>query len=156
MVKTKTKVAKKKILIGRNEIIDLPEFGLHAVEAKVDTGAYTSAIHCSKIKIKKEAGKQFVTFHIPGSKIHGLGKKVFKTDDFILKNIKSSTGHMEERFVITTQVLLFNKLYKTEFSLTDRSTMKFPILLGRKLLVKRFIVDVSATNLSHKNHLITT
>lgn len=145
----------KKVLIGRSEIIDLPEFALHHVEAKVDTGAYTSAIHCSKIKIKKEGGKEFVTFHIPGSKIHGLGKKVFKTDDYVLKKIKSSTGHMEERFVITTQVLLFNKLYRTEFSLTDRSSMKFPILLGRKLLVKRFIVDVSTTNLSFKNQLIT-
>ena len=151
MVKVKTK--KKKILIGRSEIIDLPEFALHEVEAKVDTGAYTSAIHCSKIKVKKEAGKQFVTFHIPGSKIHGLGKTVFKTDDFILKNIKSSSGHMEERFVITTHVLLFNKLYRTEFSLTDRSSMKFPILLGRKLLRKRFVVDVSAKNLSQKNQM---
>src|SRR5690606_21421987 len=147
MVKKKV----KKVLIGRSEIIDLPEFALHNVEAKVDTGAYTSAIHCSKIKIKKESGKDFVTFHIPGSKIHGLGKKVFKTDDYVLKTIKSSTGHMEERFVITTQVLLFNKLYRTEFSLTDRSSMKFPILLGRKLLVKRFIVDVSTKNLSSKN-----
>lgn len=151
MVKVKTK--KKKILIGRSEIIDLPEFALHEVEAKVDTGAYTSAIHCSKIKVKKEAGKQFVTFHIPGSKIHGLGKTVFKTDDFILKNIKSSSGHMEERFVITTHVLLFNKLYRTEFSLTDRSSMKFPILLGRKLLIKRFVVDVSTKNLSQKSQM---
>lgn len=151
MVKVKTK--KKKILIGRSEIIDLPEFALHEVEAKIDTGAYTSAIHCSKIKVKKEAGKQFVTFHIPGSKIHGLGKTVFKTDDFILKNIKSSSGHMEERFVITTHVLLFNKLYRTEFSLTDRSSMKFPILLGRKLLIKRFVVDVSTKNLSQKSQM---
>lgn len=153
MVKVKTK--KKKILIGRSEIIDLPEFALHEVEAKVDTGAYTSAIHCSKIKVIKEGGKQFVTFHIPGSKIHGLGKTVFKTDDFILKKIKSSSGHMEERFVITTQVLLFNKPYRTEFSLTDRSSMKFPVLLGRKLLIKRFVVDVSAKNLSQKSNLIT-
>lgn len=146
---------KEKTLIGRVDIIDLPEFTLHDVEAKVDTGAYTSAIHCSKIKVIKQGTKEFVTFHIPGSKIHGQGKKVFKTDDYVLKTIKSSSGHKEERFVITTQVLIFNKLIKTEFSLTDRSTMKFPILLGRKFLVKRFIVDVSAKNLSYKNQIIT-
>lgn len=141
---------KEKILIGRTDIIDLPEFALYAVEAKIDTGAYTSAIHCSKIKVIKQGAKAYVSFHIPGSKVHGMGKKVFKTDDYVLKKIKSSMGHLEERFVITTPILIFNKLIKTEFSLTDRSSMKFPILLGRKLLAKRFVVDVSAKNLSHK------
>lgn len=142
---------KEKFLIGRTDIIDLPEFSLHAVKAKIDTGAYTSAIHCSKIKLLQENGNDFITFHIPGSKIHGQGKKVFKTDDFVLKRIKSSSGHMEERYVITTEILIFNKLIKTEFSLTDRSAMKYPILLGRKLLAKRFVVDVSFMNLSFKN-----
>lgn len=142
---------KNKTIIGRKDIIDLPEFHLHGVRAKIDTGAYTSAIHCSKIKVINDDGKAYVTFHIPGSKIHGLGKKVFKTSNFQLKKIKSSTGHLEERFVIKTQVLIFNKLISTEFSLTDRSSMKFPVLLGRKLLSKRFVVDVSKVNLSYKN-----
>lgn len=145
---------KGKLLIGRRDIIDLPEFSLYAVKAKIDTGAYTSAIHCSKIKLIQENGTDFITFHIPGSKVHGQGKNVFKTDDFVLKRIKSSSGHMEERYVITTGVLIFNKLIKTEFSLTDRSAMKYPILLGRKFLVKRFIVDVSLVNLSLKNKII--
>lgn len=153
MPKKKVK-RREKIVIGRIDIIDLPEFALHQVEAKIDTGAYTSAIHCSKIKIIKEDNQQFITFHIPGSKIHGLGKKVFKTADFVLKKIKSSSGHLEERFVITTDVLLFNKTIRTEFSLTDRSKMKFPILLGRKLLNKQFIVDVALKHLSYKNQII--
>ncbi len=140
---------RKKIVIGRHDIIDLPEFGLEKVKAKIDTGAYTSAIHCSRIKLRDIDGKQFITFHIPGSKIHGLGKQEFKTTDFIRKNVKSSTGHIEKRYVIKTKVLVFNKLIRTEFSLTDRSTMKFPILLGRKLLRNRFVVDVSEENLSY-------
>lgn len=150
MEKKKTK-KREKILIGRIDIIDLPAFALHEVEAKIDTGAYTSAIHCSKIKVIKEGAKEYVSFHIPGSKVHGMGKQVFKTDDYVLKKIKSSSGHMEERFVITTSILIFNKLIKTEFSLTDRSAMKYPILLGRKFLSKRFVVDVSTKNLSYKN-----
>src|SRR5690606_13487081 len=83
---------KGKLLIGRRDIIDLPEFSLYAVKAKIDTGAYTSAIHCSKIKLIQENGTDFITFHIPGSKVHGQGKNVFKTDDFVLKRIKSSSG----------------------------------------------------------------
>lgn len=142
-------MGKQKLTIGRADVIDLPEFGVKGIHAKIDTGAYTSAIHCSKIKIVNEDGKQYVTFHIPYSKLKGVSKKEFKTEDFTQKNIKSSSGHIERRYVIKTKVLLFNKLYKTEFSLTDRSEMKYPILLGRKLLNNRFVVDVSAFNLSY-------
>lgn len=144
-------MSREKKLIGRTDVIDLPEFGIKGIKVKIDTGAYTSAIHCSKIKTTIEDGIEYVTFHIPNSHIKGTSKKRFKTNDFIQKNIKSSSGHIETRYVIKTKVLLFNKLINTEFSLTDRSQMKYPILLGRKLLSKRFIVDVTTYNLSHKS-----
>ncbi len=143
-------VVKQKLVIGRADIIDLPEFGVEGIHAKVDTGAYTSAIHCSKIRVVHEEGKSFVTFHIPYAKLGAVGKRAFKTDNYSQKNIKSSSGHIEKRFVIKTKIQLFNKTFKTEFSLTDRSKMKYPILLGRKLLNNRFIVDVSSINLSTK------
>ncbi|CAN5531863.1 ATP-dependent zinc protease [soil metagenome] len=146
-------MTKPKIVIGRTDIIDLPEFSLKGIQAKVDTGAYTSAIHCSKIKTIKVEGEEYVTFHIPNSHIKGTSKKLYKTNDFLIKNIKSSSGHIERRFVIKTKIVIFNKSINTEFSLTDRSQMKFPILLGRKLLSKRFIVDVSSVNLSYKRKL---
>lgn len=142
-----------KTVIGRSDIIDLPEFGLKGIQAKIDTGAYTSAIHCSKIRTVKQDGEEFVTFHIPNSHIKGTSKKIFRTNDFLIKNIKSSSGHIERRFVIKTKIVIFNKSINTEFSLTDRSQMKYPILLGRKLLSKRFIVDVSSVNLSYKRKL---
>jgi len=140
-----------KRLIGRIDTVDLPEFGIKDIKAKIDTGAYTSAIHCSKIKTSNEDGVEYVTFHIPNSHIKGTSKKRFKTSDFKQKNIKSSSGHIETRFVIKTRIILFNKSINTEFSLTDRSKMKYPILLGRKLLSKRFIVDVTSNNLSYKS-----
>ena len=144
-------MVKEKKIIGRTDVINLPEFGIKGIQVKIDTGAYTSAIHCSKIKITMIEGEEFVTFHIPNSHIKGTSKKRFKTNDFKQKNIRSSSGHMETRYVIKTKILLFNKLINTEFSLTDRSQMKYPILLGRKLLSKRFIVDVTTSNLSYKN-----
>lgn len=142
---------KEKRVIGRTEIADLPEFGLNGIKVKIDTGAYTSAIHCSRIKALNIEGQEYITFHIPNSKIKGTSKKIFKTNDFKQKKIKSSSGHIELRYVIKTKIVLFNKLITTEFSLTDRSQMKYPILLGRKLLAKRFIVDVSSINLSQKS-----
>lgn len=140
-----------KKIIGRADVADLPEFGIKNIKVKIDTGAYTSAIHCSKIKTSIEDGVEYVSFQIPNANIKDASKKKFKTNDFKQKNIKSSSGHIEKRYVIKTKILLFNKLINTEFSLTDRSQMKYPILLGRKLLSKRFIVDVSSFDLSFKN-----
>ena len=137
-------------LIGRTDIIDLPELGLHEIDAKIDTGAYTSSIHCSRIKRKKDTdGTEFVTFTIPGSKLHEKGLKHFKVHDFEERNIRSSNGEIQKRYVVKTQIVLFGRKIRAEFSLADRSSMKFPVLLGRKLLQNRFIVDVSKKNLSY-------
>lgn len=60
-----------------------------------------------------------------------------------VKKVKSSNGKTEERIFVKTAVELFGKSYETELSLTDRKEMKFPMLIGRKFLAKRFLVDVS-------------
>lgn len=136
--------------IGRQEIIDLPEFDLENVEAKVDTGAYTSSINCSRLKTKEIDGVEHLTFYLSGSKIHEKKARRFVTKNFKKKRIRSSNGQMEERFIITTTAVFFGKKIKMDFSLADRSKMKFPILLGRKLLSKKFVVDVSKKNLSYQ------
>lgn len=141
---------RKPQIIGRNDVIDLPLLDLHDVKAKIDTGAYTSALHVSRIKVYEKEGVAFVSFTISGSTIGKKGVIKFQTSDFTQRKIKSSTGHIENRVIIKTQLVVFGKKYKTEFSLTDRSGMKFPVLLGRKFLKKRFIVDVSREDLSHK------
>ena len=136
-------------VIGRTDIIDMPELGLHEVDAKIDTGAYTSSIHCSRIKRKKESdGTEVITFTIPGSKLHEKGLHHFKASSFEERNIRSSNGQIQKRYIIKTQIILFGRKIRAEFSLADRSSMQFPILLGRKLLQNRFIVDVSRKNLS--------
>ena len=136
-------------VIGTSDVIDIPDFGLENVRVKIDTGAHTSAMHCSRIKLVIENNIQYITFNIPGSGIYGNGKKKYRCSEFIIKNIKSSTGHMESRFVIASTVVIFGRKIKTFFSLTDRSTMKFPILLGSRFLRNKFIVDVSKKNLSY-------
>jgi hypothetical protein len=143
----------QKCLIGRRDLVDLPGFGLENIEAKIDTGAYTSAIHCSQIKVIERNGVKKISFHILGSHQEGLGEKVFITRNFKEKKIKSSFGQIEERFVIKTKVKLFGRVIRAEFSLSDRTEMKYPILLGRKLLKNRFIVDVSLYNLSYNQKI---
>ena len=134
---------KTKQIIGRKEKIDLPEFGLFSIDAKIDTGAYTSSIHCSHIVLTEEEGIEKINFHIPLFNNSESLIKVFQTDQFKIKNIKSSFGQIEKRYVIRTKIRVAGRLITSDFSLTDRSEMKNPILIGRKILKNKFLVDVS-------------
>lgn len=101
------KKKKKKIkLVGRREFVDFPELGLHHIEAKIDTGAYTTALHCEYIHVHYENSNAFLYFTIePGQ------KEPFRFEQFTQKKIKNSFGEMEERFVISTLICLGGKKY---------------------------------------------
>ncbi len=134
---------KNKVTIGRLDKIDLPDFDIYNVNAKIDTGAYTSSIHCTHIEVMDD----LLYFEIPGLKNQEI--KRFHTGNFTRKKVRSSNGKIESRYTIKTHLLIFGHLYYEEFTLTDRSKMKNPVLLGRKVLMNRFIVDVSKKNLSY-------
>jgi len=76
--------------------------------------------------------------------------KEISTDEFSEKRIKNSFGSSEKRFVIETDIWIFGKKYPIELSLSAREKMKFPILIGRRFLMGKFIVDPSKYDLSHK------
>lgn len=133
-------------IIGRNDIIDLPEIGLFDVPAKVDTGAYTSALSYINWELKDR--ELIITFENENGKA-----KTFKTRDYYQKTIKNSFGHAEKRYIIKTDVMIFGETHPTEFSLSKRSELKFPILLGRKFLKERFMVDVNRYKLSYKKKM---
>lgn len=137
--------------IGGVDKVDLPDLNLENVPAKVDTGANRSSIHCDHIRKVTENGIDYIEFHIPSDLT--IGKNIIRTDSFFQRKIKSSTAHVEERYVIFTTVVIFGRSIKTTFSLTDRSEMKYPILLGRRMLHKKFLVDVSQKDLSYKMKL---
>lgn len=81
-------------------------------------------------------------------------EKEFYFEDFKLRNVKSSNGITEERFSITTEITIFEQVYPIELTLTEREEMKHPVLLGRKFLSKKFLVDTSKKNLSLKGKKI--
>ena len=139
-------MALKKIIIGRRDRIDLPDLGITNVKAKIDTGAFTSSLHSSDVKLIKGKPNK-LKFTLVG---HDVESKEHITEDFSQRNIRNSFGQVERRFVIKTTVHIFNKAILTEFSLSDRSLMKYPVLLGRKFLRSHFSVDVSKLNLSYK------
>ncbi len=146
--------AKKKKLktIGRVESINFPEWDLYEIDAKIDTGAYTSSLHCHHIKpLKKEDG-EYVRFNLLDPSHETYNDKLFELPIHRRKVVKSSNGLKEERFVVKTKVQLFDRLLTAELSLTDRSEMRYPVLVGRKLINGRFLVDVSQTYMT-KNEI---
>lgn len=149
MAKIKT-IESKKILLGRNEKVDLPNLDLLDLRAKIDTGAYTSVIHCHKIKLVVLNKTNYLYFNLLDPGHPKYEKKLFKVTGFTEKRVKNSFGASEIRFAIKTPILIGGKLINAEFTLTDRSEMKYPILLGRKLINGKFIIDVSKKDLGLK------
>ena len=145
-MKTRKKVAKT---IGRRDLVDLPELGLFDIDAKIDTGANTSALHVKKIRVIEEEGKSWIKFRLAHPNHPAYNNKEIKLEMHAYRAIKNSFGQIEERYIIKTSIILFGKNYVAEFSLTDRSKMECPVLLGRKLLYRKFIVDVTQKNLSY-------
>lgn len=137
-------------IIGRKDKIDLPEFGLFDIDAKIDTGAYGCALHCHRTEVHVEDGVDTLSFMLLDPDHPEYEHKVFKTTHFSDKVVKSSSGLAEHRYTVYTTIRLFGEDMEVECSLTDRREMKHPILLGRKLLTKKYLVDVSLKNLSFK------
>lgn len=142
---------KKKITIGRKDKADFPILHIKDIDIKMDTGAYTSSIHCQKIEEKVIDGKEILSFTLLDPSHPQYNHKRFSTEKYYEKRIKNSFGGSEKRFVIETDIRLFGKRYSLELSLSERGEMRFPILIGRKFLMGKFIVDSSKYDLSYKS-----
>lgn len=131
-------------LVGWREWVALPALDLPAIEAKVDTGAKTSALHAFAMDLFEENGKRRVCFGV-----HPLRDnervEVFACADVVDERvIVSSNGHEEQRVVIRTPLRLGDLTWPVEVTLTDRSSMRFRMLLGRQAMRGRLAVDPGA------------
>ncbi|MBA3705723.1 MAG: ATP-dependent zinc protease [Bacteroidetes bacterium] len=133
---------REKLTIGRRELVDFPELGLYAITAKVDTGAYTTALHCHDIREEKGV----LYFKLLDPCHPDYTKQEQKFTEYFQKEIKNSFGEVEKRYIIKTTVKIGPKRIKSLISLTDRGTMRYSVLIGRKLLKNRFVVDVALLN----------
>jgi hypothetical protein len=141
---------KEKRIIGRRETVDFPDLGLTSIIAKIDTGAYTTALHCHDIHVREENGQRLLCFKPLDPGHPAFTGKEMCFAEFSEKQIKNSFGEVEHRYIIKTRVRIARKLIKSVISLTDRGNMRYAVLIGRKLLKNRFMVDVSELNLWEK------
>ncbi len=130
---------KQKHIIGRREIISLPALHLQNLEAKIDTGAYTSSIHCDSIEVN---GSKVTCIFLDEAHPDYTG---IAHELPILKKVivRSSNGMEEERIMVASEIQLLGQTYPIQLTLTNRSNMNYPLLLGRKFLKGKFIVDVT-------------
>jgi hypothetical protein len=139
-----------KTIIGRKELVDFPELGIKGIEAKIDTGAYSTAIHAHKIWVDKIDGEDVLNFHVLDPDNPLYRKTTFRTRSFYRKNVRSSNGRIEKRFIIKTIMVLGGRKRRADVSLTNRGKMRYPVLVGRKVLKNGFLVDVSKVNVMQK------
>ena len=135
-----------KLIVGRREIISILDLNLTDLDAKIDTGADSNALHCDNIVIEGDM-VHFCLLDEVHESYHG---KRMSLPLHKVKKVKSSNGETQLRPSIKVSVEFFGKKYKSVISLTNRADMKFPMLIGRRFLKDRFVVDVSKENLSKK------
>ena len=134
-------------ILGRSDRVDLPKLGLYNVHAKVDTGAYNCSLHCKEVKVVNGC-LECILLDEEHDEYTG-SKFVFKR--FKQKQIRNSFGESELRYVIKTQIRIYDRLIRAEFSLSNRGNLKFPVLLGRKILRDRFLIDVTKEDLYYNS-----
>lgn len=128
-------MTRKYKIIGQAELVDFPEIGAAAIPARVDTGAKTSAITVLSARIVDNE------LHVDFFQSEDTQRTViFK--EFKRSRVASSNGHIERRFKVRMQVRVGGKKIRAWFTLTDRSTRIFPVLIGRNVLVGKFLVNV--------------
>lgn len=136
-----------KVIVGRAELLHFMEYAMADIPAKVDTGAYRSAVHASDI-VLSEDGKELSFTLLGNHPVCGSLATRVSTTHFKTVWIANSFGEREERFEVKLKVKLGPKIFPATFSLADRSKKIYPILLGRKMLNNRFLVDTAESSVN--------
>jgi hypothetical protein len=129
-------------IIGWREWVALPDLGVDRIRAKIDTGAKTSALHAHRLRTTED---------VASFEIHPVQRKATPSIPTELpivdwREIRSSNGQVQRRPVVSTTITAGDLSWEIELTLTSRDAMGFRMLLGRRAIHGRFLVDVARSH----------
>lgn len=130
-------------ILGREEWVGLPALGLPSLKAKIDTGARTSALHATQIEPFLLNGAPWVAFKVHPVPRHSQIEIACQAPLLDQRNVTSSNGEPELRYVIATDLEIGDRLWPIEVTLTNRASMRLRMLIGRQALQSGMLIDPS-------------
>jgi hypothetical protein len=139
-------------IVGWREWVSLPELGVTAIKAKIDTGARSSALHVLNIEPFIDRGISTIRFEIPPNRQDTMNVVLTQAEVLDQREVRNSGGQTEVRYAILTLVEIQGVRWPIELTLTNREAMGFRMLLGRQAVRDRFLVDPGRSFLASSNN----
>lgn len=133
------KMDEDKLIIGRNTLVNIEGIA-ERVPAKTDTGADSSAIWASNVHVSPEGVLHYTLF---GEASDFYTGEVLTAEEYTVANVRSSSGHEQIRYRVPIRLSIGGKTIIAKCNLSDRSNNEYPVLIGRRTLSGKFIVDVT-------------
>lgn len=133
------------IIIGWREWLGLPDLGIPAIKAKIDTGARTSALHVDTLDVEERDGCTWLRFSVAATGRKQSPRVECVAPAIARRAVTDSGGHATLRWFIRTRIELGGTSIEAEINLANRRNMLFPMLLGRSALGDRFAIDPAAS-----------
>ncbi|MGH1539281.1 MAG: 30S ribosomal protein S6--L-glutamate ligase [Arenicella sp.] len=132
------------MIIGSEEWCELPQLGIPAIKARIDSGAKTSAIHAYKMKPFKKGSELWLKYEL--HPLQNNRSTIIKCESQVIdkRRIKNTSGVSESRYVIKTPIRMNEQTWDIELTLTNRDAMGYRMLLGREAMLERILVNPSA------------
>jgi hypothetical protein len=135
------KTSHSNTLTGWREWVSLPDAGVDWIKAKIDTGARTSSLHAFDIVEFDREGENWVRFRVNPWQDTNADATFVECPIHDRREIRSSSGHAQQRLVVLLAIRLVDRLFVAEVTLSNRDEMGFRMLIGREALRRGFIVD---------------
>jgi len=129
------------ITVGWREWLALPDLGIERIKAKVDTGARTSCLHAFSYDYFTKDGNTWVRFGVHPEQENSEKELFCEAEVVEERMVSDSGGHKEKRPIIRTTIVMGALSFEAEFTLTNRDSMKFRMLLGRTAMENRMLVN---------------
>lgn len=133
--------SQEKIKIGWQEWVSLPDLGIPAIKAKIDTGAKTSSLHAFDIEPYKKGRQTYVRFLVHPLQADTSIDIICHAPVIDIRGVMSSNAHVEERFVIKSTLYMGNREWEIELTLSNRDPLRYRMLLGREALRSKVLID---------------